>query len=269
MRRVGLALALAIGVICFWWWEIHEATQSSAHEVPATPSMASPVSEKAEASRRLEVDSPSSGVENAALPENWAALLDLFSPEQRERLETLRARYPVAFEFSNANQFRWMLEHGFPHPADWLRTEKLSEAELIRRAELGDLTAAAVGYDTATNATESLFNATGELNRGASSLTGRAAMFEQTLGQACTPFLGYLRARNAAVNYPNTPESVLPGYLYAASLGDQRAAAFARQRALALGISKEALALANMSALQFQMALPSRCLSSPMPAGDP
>lgn len=269
MRRVVLGLSAAIVLVGLWVWNKPESGPSGLDKSETFPAATSSTSAKTEentAPSALAVTRPAQAVEAAELPASWSALLAGFSPEQQARLETLRARYPVAFEFASAEQFKWMLSHGYPHPADWLRTEELPEAELIRRAESGDLTAAAVGYDRTTNATEDLYQSTGELNRGASRLTAHTAMFEQTLGQACTPFLGYLRARNFAVNYPKEPYSVLPGYIYAATLGDQRADRYVQGHATALGIGREALAVAQISAVQYMMSLPSQCRYQPLPA---
>lgn len=158
-------------------------------------------------------------------------LLAKFPAAQRSAIERFYAAYGQgpfgvsqynfrsAIDFKNEKQYEWLRASGFPTPDEVVAAATMSDADLRRLADDGNLKASIF-----------LLRRLSEVSASGQTLTSDQSELAHRLTTAVIasglPFAGYVVADRG--RREGRPEDVIAGYSYAAYLGDSRALDFMR-----------------------------------------
>jgi hypothetical protein len=130
--------------------EQHAAAGADATDgVPARSTRAAPQAKAAPApaGARLPIRHGLFGGLSVPAVDSWEMLLAELDAGDRQLVEAFAARYPGAFDFVRTKQLEWMLENGFPMPAEIAAAAKMPMEELLRLASTGNHKAEALALD--------------------------------------------------------------------------------------------------------------------------
>lgn len=73
--------------------------------------------------------------------ESWGELLDLLPASDKNYLEKINANYFGAMEFNSNSELRKMAQLGIPLPREWLEAKSMTDEELKKMADAGNIKA--------------------------------------------------------------------------------------------------------------------------------
>lgn len=123
---------------------------------------------------------------------------------------------PAAYLFRSPRELEWMVQHGFPMPAEILAASRMSDDDLMQMALAGNTKAAflAIQRNNQRPKAEAYFIRDPEFSR-LRQVNALAAAAE-------SPFIGYLYAQESQRNYPSEPGASAGGLLLVIARGDGR-----------------------------------------------
>lgn len=179
------------------------------------------------------------------LADSWEELVATLSNEDRRLVDELRARYPEAFKFTSRAQLQWMIEHGYPMPAEIVEAQGMPMDELIALGKNGNLKASMLAMDRLIKAAVegSPAGVTPKINESPLNLD-MIALRRRAFQKSCSPFNQYLNARyyeELARTDPSGPDSAIRMTVAALSiaqiLGDPRSRDYAERLAGAMTLN--------------------------------
>lgn len=152
-----------------------------------------------------------------------------------------------AFSFKNRRQFEWLVANGYPLPDDILMAAKIPPSELLSLAKKGNFKAKAMllarEYQATATSSAALDSAQMEKYKELSA-------FQADVLSDGSPFAGYVwAAEHIKKPVSDGRAGVLAGYMFAETLGDDRAGLFAGEYAKKNPGMNPAEALASYKAM--------------------
>ncbi|GMU45161.1 MAG: hypothetical protein AMXMBFR25_31470 [Lysobacterales bacterium] len=122
---------------------------------------------------------------------------------------------PAAYLFRSPRELEWMVQRGFPMPAEILAASRMSDDELMQMALAGNTKAAflAIQRNNQRPKAEAYLPGQGFL---------RQRQINALAAAAESPFIGYLYAQELQRNYPSEPGAGAGGLLLVIARGDGR-----------------------------------------------
>lgn len=284
MSRMRALILVSIVAATFLSWVYFDAARlNETASVPSpsagTPSQALDESVAGELPRRegsklpAEISIPA---HYALLPgmtvpaaDSWEALVSMLLPDERALVESLRSRYPEAYQFKSINQLKWMVEHGYPMPTEIVAASRIPLRDLKQMAADGNVKAAMLARERLLM--EALANSEqlGSPFHDSPLMKEIGFMDAVVRDRNCSPFSFYISARRyeelARARLDDSALGALAAHAVIASLGDPRSQDYAERLAGAFPFSgRSAMELAQMSVLERRLA-PPNCRTSRFP----
>lgn len=153
---------------------------------------------------------------------SWSELVALYPQDQRDSILAFSSGLAAsAYSFSTREELDWMVQRGFPMPADIVAANSMTNEELLGLALAGNTKAAFFHlnriYSSDPNVNPARLIEEDKWRVKAAALSGES------------PFIGYLEAVRLAREYPDSPSAAAGALAWAALKGDRRATRELRQ----------------------------------------
>lgn len=187
-------------------------THSQAEGEAVTPSVAAAAGPETDRNQRAR---DQESVDIARLPSNTREMYSRLAPSDRELVEGFYSNYGAVMDFSNKQELLWMRRHGYPMPEDVLEAARLTDQELERRYEGGDVQAGFFLLDRRAEAVP-------EDGKVEFDFSVESNVLAKDLLVSGSPFSGYAYYRYYSQR-PDLQAKALAGLLWAGWQGDYRA----------------------------------------------
>lgn len=162
--------------------------------------------------------------------ETWDGLIDSIPKEDAKYLNSINSNYFGALSFKSKDELRELAAKGFPLPEEWLEARSMTDEELKKLSNSGNLKAKAFYLDRLISRADEYFDLRGvddvayQASPGAKYSLQAYELAAQIQSSYKSAFGGYLLgSAYSRLNFPQSPEAGAAGMFVALNAGDKRA----------------------------------------------